>query len=92
MGYIKREEHAKACKKIHKVLASMVAVRMMWVLNMVGTAPAWRISEGCESPGIRLVVLPFLGSTMPVKPFVASHQLVPLTRFDITFAIKIIEI
>ena len=34
MDDIKREELEKACKKIHRVRARMVAVRMVRVLNM----------------------------------------------------------
>ena len=34
MDDIKREELEKPCKKIHKIRARMVAVRMVWVLDM----------------------------------------------------------
>ena len=34
MDNTKRKELEKACKKIHKVRLKMVAVRMVWVLDM----------------------------------------------------------
>ena len=42
MSGIKREELGKECKKIRKVRARMVAVRMVQVLDTAGTAPARR--------------------------------------------------
>ena len=67
MGDIKREELAKACKKIHKVRARVVAARMVRALvmsvettaNLQVRRPTWvrdglrRYDEGgLEDPGI----------------------------------------
>ena len=44
------------------------------------------------SKGIRPVLLPFLGSIVPVKPPVVSHRLVPPTRFNSAFSTKAIRL
>ena len=44
------------------------------------------------STGIRPIMLPFLGSIVPVKPPVVSHRLVPPTRFNSAFSTKAIRL
>ena len=64
---MKREELEKAYKKIPKVRAGLVAVRMDLVLDTVGTAPARRDAEGCESPRIPLDNKAFSGFAIPER-------------------------
>ena len=44
------------------------------------------------SIGVRPVMLSFLGSTVPIKPPVVSHRLVPPTRFNSAFSTKAIRL
>ena len=61
MDDTKREELEKAYKreKDHKVWARMLAVRTVWVIDTVGTAPLRCAADGCESLWIRLIMWHF---------------------------------
>ena len=70
----------------------MVVVRMTWAINAADTVPARRAADGCESPWIQPIMLPFLGSIVPAKPSTACHRLVSSTRFNSTFSTKTIRL